>query len=292
MRRYQVSRQYNRSYSLNIDDGVSSKTIEGLRIVFNITKSLHSFPNLAKIDLYNPNQETLSMLQTRYSELTLNAGYVGNVRLLFKGQIRNVFQRKVGADRVVTVFAGDGEQDWQNSIFNKTLSENIAVKQVVSEIAASFSNTALGTLQGLDKPADKLRGQVLSGSSKDIMDTLAEDYGFQWSIQDGMLVTVPNDQTLDNTEAVLINNATGMIGSPTVTELGVSVITLLNPNLLPNAAFRVESSFADVSIGGVQFRDIKRTTGEGLYKTYQVVFDGDTHGDNWFSIVDGRTVNA
>ena len=287
-----MSRQYKRAYSLTITDSERTKTIDGLRIVFNITKSLHSFPNIAKIDIYNANQDTLSILQTRYSELAFNAGYTGSLRLLFSGQIRNVFQRKIGPDNITTIFAGDGEQDWQNSIFNKTLSENIAIKQVVSEIAASFQGTLLGTLEGLDAPADKLLGQTLSGSSKDILNKLAEDYGFQWSIQDGSLITVANDKTLEGTEAVLINNNSGMIGSPTVTELGVNVTTLLNPMLLPNRAFKVESSFADVAIGGVQFREIKRTTGEGIYKIFQVIFDGDTHGTNWFSIVDGRIINA
>ena len=287
-----MSRQFDRKYSLTITGSTRAKTIEGLRVVFNITKSLHSFPNLAKIDLYNPNQDSLALLETKYSDISFNAGYVGNVRLLFKGQIRNVFQRKIGPDRVVTIFAGDGEQDWQNSIFNKTLSENIAIKQVIEEIAASFKDTLTGVLQGLDSPADKLRGQTLSGSSKDILDQLAEDYGFQWSIQDGSLITVPNDQVLEQSDAVLITGATGMIGSPTVTELGVNVTTLLNPDLLPNRAFKVESNFADVAIGGVQFREIKRTTGEGIYKAFQVVFDGDTHGPNWFSIVEGRIINA
>lgn len=285
-----MSRQYKRKYSFSVTSGDTVRTFDGLRVKFNIIKSLLSFPNLARIEIYNPNGDTLSALQSKFSSITFNAGYEGNLRLLFKGQVRNVFQRKIGPDRVVTVFAGDGEQDWQNSIFNKTLTENIAIKQVVQEIAATFQNTTTGTLQGLDKPADKLRGQTLSGSSKDILDQLAEDYGFQWSIQDGELITVPNQQVLSDEEAVLVNKSTGMIGSPTITELGVNVTTLLNPLLLPNKAFKVESQFADVAIGGIQFRTIKRTSGEGIYKTFQVTFDGDTHGDNWFSTAEGRII--
>lgn len=287
-----MSRQYKRAYALVVSDENNSKTITGLRLSFNITKSLHSFPNLAQLELYNPNPETLSMLESKFSEILLNAGYEGNIRLLFKGQVRNVFQRKVGTDRIVTIFAGDAEQDWQNAIFNKTLTENIAIKQVVTEIAETFKNTTTGQLQGLDAEADKLRGQTLSGSSKEILDQLAEDYGFQWSIQDGELITVPNEAVLEDVDAVLINNATGMIGSPTITELGVNVTTLLNPELLPNRAFVVESDFADVAIGGVQFRKINRTSGDGTYKTFQVIFNGDTHGNNWFSTVEGRLVNG
>jgi len=287
-----VSRQFKRSYSLTLSDGTKARTITGLRVSFEIKQSLLSFPNLAKIEIYNPNQDSLSIMQKRYSELTFNAGYAGNLRLLFKGQIRNVFQKKVGADRIVTLFAGDGERDWQNSTFNKTLSENTTIKQVINKIAQSFTNTSIGILQGVDVPADKLRGQTLSGPSKDILDKLAEDYGFQWSIQDGDLTVVPNQKTLDGLDVVLINQATGMVGSPTITQLGVNVTTLLNPDLVPNRAFQVQSTSANVAIGGLQFREIKRTSGEGLYKTFQVTFIGDTYGPSWFSTVEGRAVNA
>ena len=286
-----MSRQYKRAYSLAISDGANARVIDKLRVSFQITKSLMSFPNLAQIDVYNPSKDTLSMLETKFNTIQLNAGYEGNVRMLFTGQIRNVFQRKQGPDRIVTVFAGDGEQDWQNSIFNKTFSENVTIKRIVQEIAQSFENTITGALQGLDSPADKLRGQSLSGSSKDVLDKLARDYGFAWSIQDGQLVTVPNEDVLDDRDAVLINQATGMIGSPTITELGVNVTTLLNPELLPNRAFKVEATAADVAIGGVQFRTLPRTSGTGFYKTYQVIFNGDTHANNWFSTVEGRIVN-
>ena len=138
----------------------------------------------------------------------------------------------------------------------------------------------------------KLCGQVLSGSSKDILDQLAEDYGFQWSIQDGELITVPNELPFKDTEAILVSEGTGMIGSPTITELGVNVTSVLNPLLIPNAAFKIDAKYAGVSIGGTQFRTVKRTNASGLYKAYQVIFEGDTHANPWYVTVEGRIVNA
>lgn len=284
--------QYDRKYSLTISDGSNTRTVSDLRVSFVITKSLYSIPNLAKIELYNPNNDTLSLLQKKYTDITFNAGYKGNIRLLFKGQIRNVFQTKNDSDRIVTIYSSDGEQDWQNSTFNKTISENIAIKNVVEEIVGSMGDLTIGTLEGLEAPADKLLGQTLSGASKDILDTLGEDYGFQWSIQDGTIVTVPNNASLSNLDAVVINQTTGMIGSPTVTELGANVTTLLNPELLPNRLFEVTANQSAVSIGGIEFREITRTNATGLYKTFNVEFVGDTHGNEWFSIVDGRLINA
>lgn len=288
-----MARQYKRVYDLTIipPDG-EARIIKGLRINFEITKSLLSFPNVARLSLYNPNQETLSALQQRYTRIILNAGYEGSSRLLFKGEVRNVFQNKQGRDRVITVYSGDGEQSWQNASFNKTFTENLSIQVAIEEVLKTFSDVTIGPIQGLPQDADKLRGQTLSGSSKDIMDMFGQEYGFNWSIQDGEITIVPDKEPLEGDEAVVVNLATGMIGSPIITERGVDVVTLLNPRFAPNRAFIVESVNAEVAIGNLFFRNIKRTNGEGLYKIQEVTFQGDSRQGDWLSLVKGISINA
>ena len=286
-----MARQYKRVYELTvIPPGGEARIIRGLRVNFEITKSILSFPNLARITLYNPNQDTLSALEEKYTRIVLNAGYEGDLRLLFKGDVRNVFQTKTGRDRLLTIYSGDGEKSWQNATFNKTLSESLSVSSAIQEVLKTFSDVNIGTLQGLPQVADKMRGQVLSGSSKDIMDNFAEEYGFSWSIQDGEIIITPEQEPLEGDEAVLVTAATGMIGSPTVTEIGADVTTLLNPRLLPNRAFFIESLNAEVTIGNLFFRNVKRTSAEGLYKIQEVVFRGDSRDGDWLSSVKGRII--
>ena len=286
-----MARQYKRVYELTvIPPGGEARIIKGLRVSFEITKSILSFPNLARITLYNPNQDTISALEEKYTRIVLNAGYEGDLRLLFKGDVRNVFQTKTGRDRLLTIYSGDGEKSWQNATFNKTLSENLSIKSAIEEVLKTFSDVNIGTLQGLPKVADKLRGQVLSGSSKDIMDNFAEEYGFSWSIQDEEVIITPDQEPLEGDEAVSVTAATGMIGSPTITEIGVDVTTLLNPRLLPNRGFIIESLNADVAIGNLFFRNIKRTSAEGLYKIQEVIFRGDSRDGDWLSSVKGRII--
>jgi len=286
-----MARQYKRVYELTvIPPGGEARIIKGLRVSFEITKSILSFPNLARITLYNPNQDTISALEEKYTRIVLNAGYEGDLRLLFKGDVRNVFQTKTGRDRLLTIYSGDGEKSWQNATFNKTLSENLSIKSAIEEVLKTFSDVNIGTLQGLPQVADKLRGQVLSGSSKDIMDNFAEEYGFSWSIQDEEVIITPDQEPLEGDEAVSVTAATGMIGSPTITEIGVDVTTLLNPRLLPNRGFIIESLNADVAIGNLFFRNIKRTSAEGLYKIQEVIFRGDSRDGDWLSSVKGRII--
>lgn len=290
-----MARQYKRAYTLTItpEDG-PIEIISELRIVFEVTKTLLSFPNLCRIDLYNPNPETLSKLQRRYTPITLNAGYEERQGLIYKGQIRNVYQTKQRRDRIVTIFSSDGERDWQNSVFNKTFTSNVTIKNTIEEVIKSFETLSTGSLEGLPEIADKLRGQVLSGPSRFILDQYANEYNFTWSIQDGEVVTTPISTPLTGTPLILINSATGMLGDPIVTEIGADVITLLNPELLPNRAIKIESIFNDIKLGNLFFRNIKRTSAEGTYKIQEVIFKGDSrgNGNDWISTVKGRITNV
>lgn len=293
MRKFQLTRQYIRDYKLIIQPVTgSSREISQLKIDFEITKSVLSFPNLARIDIYNPNKDTEAALKEKFTNVILNVGYVGNLKLIFKGEVRNVFNSKIGTERIITVYAGDGQRDWQNTLFNKTFAENVPTNEVIRELLSSFKSLSLGTIEGLPTAADKLRGQTLSGSSKDILDTFAAEYGFTWSIQDGEVVTTPIERPIVGTEAVVINSATGMVGSPTITEIGVDVTTLLNPDLLPNRVFQVESVASDVSLGNIFFRNVKKTSAEGLYKIQEVTFKGTNRDGDWLSTVKGMSLNG
>ena len=288
-----MARQYLRSYELIITSAEGERrTIRELRVIFEITKSVLSFPNLAKVVIYNPNPDTIASLQTKYTKVVLNAGYGDNLKLLFKGEVRNVLQTKIGVNRLITFYAGDGERDWQNSFINKTYSETVSITAIVNDIISTFKETTKGVIEGVPDIADSLMGETVSGSSKDILDRLAKQYGFEWNIQNGEITIVEEAKPLSTLEAVVINAGSGMVGSPTVTEIGADVTTLMNPDLIPNSAFKIESVNADIQLGNLFFRTIKRTSAEGLYKVQEVFFKGDSREGDWLSTVKGRTLHG
>lgn len=290
-----MAKQYKRKYELILQGEERSKVITDLRIVFEISKSLRGFPNLAKIDIYNPNNDTISLINDDDPIIILKAGYEGATGLIFKGRLRNAFTNRISENRVITLYAGDGQREWESAIINKTYSENFKLKELVVDVLSTFLESgelSFGTLQDMDnREANKITGLTLSGSTKDVMDKLASDYNLVWSIQDNEIVVTDEDRSIDSTEAVLVNQTTGMIGSPTLTEIGADVTTLLNPDLLPNVAFKIESVSTNVALPGLQFRTLPRTTAEGLYRAFEVVFSGDTHGNNWYSTARGTVLN-
>lgn len=288
-----MSRQYKRKYELTIipADG-EARVIRDLNCNFEIIKTVRSIPNSARITIINPNIETVGALKRRYTNIIFNAGYEGNLQLIFKGQVKNSFESKNNLDRSITVFAGDGQRDWENATTNRTYAENVTIQNVVKDVLKSFKEVTIGTLEGLPNLADKIRGQTLSGKSSDILDSLAKEYGFKWGISDNEVKIEPVIKPLNPNQAVLINAAHGMIGSPSVTEIGADVTVLLNPALLPGELFKVEATSANVELGNLFFREAKKTSADGIYRIEEVVFTGDltTGSPNWRSKVKGVTV--
>ncbi len=279
-----MAEQYLRSYEFTVVDADGNETsFSDLRIMFEITKSTLSYPNLAMITVFNTNPDTSSSLEEKYSKIKLKAGYGGNNSLIFSGEIRNVLAGKTNVDRSVIIYAGDGEKDWQNSYYNKTFSESIAMDTIITDIVDSFEGLAKGIIEGLPTIADKLSGQTLSGKTSEILDTLLSEYGLNWSIQDGEINIVDENESLEALESVLVSASTGMIGSPTVTEIGVNVTTLLNPLMLPGKKITIDSKGADASLGNLFFIEGVSTKANGDYKIQEVIFKGDTHDGQWIS---------
>jgi len=279
--------QYKRKYELIIgaDSGVK---LSGLRVKFEVTKDLTGYPNLAKIQIFNLSKSTRARIKKEFDKVIFNAGYEDNVKLLFKGQIRNVTHLKQGVDIITTIFAHDGAKDFDTAKVNISFKEGTQVKQIVEHVIGTFKETAHGVIEGLDGLGDRLQGVTLSGSSKDVMDQLAEENNFEWNITDEAINVIPKNETIDKT--FLITSATGMLGSPTLTEIGADVTMLLNPELIPNGKLKVESITQNISLGDLNFRNINKTIGEGLYKIQKITHTGDTHDNQWNSAVVGINI--
>ena len=281
-----MGRQYLREYALTIGNGTEALEIKELRIAFEITKDILGFPNLARIDIYNLNDTSRGKVKDEFTKITFNVGYQNGVKQIFLGDIRNVVHARQGVDFITTIYAADGDRDFRESFTNVTFSEGATVKQIVQEVSKSFSEVTTGILDGLESTKDKLLGTTLSGDSSTILNQLGEDYDFDWSIQDNRLETINKDEAFD--DVTVVSSQTGMIGSPSITELGADVKMLLNPRILPNRQIQIQSATPEYELGNLFFRGIKRTLGEGFYKVQKVVHTGDTESNDFFTTVTGR----
>lgn len=262
--------------------------ISGLRITFNIEKSLETAPNKSLVEVYNLSPKSRSVFTQQNAAINLVAGYQQNSRSIFTGDIVTVTPSKRGPDILTSIEAFDGYAEYQNKEADLSFGPGTSVGTVFTQLASSFG-LQTGEVQGLNTDAVYQNGVTFSGRVKDHMDTLVgQQQGLDWSIQDGALQVLPV-ATASTRPAVLLTPATGLIGSPftrtvlqpeiakkengLLIENGVQLRSLLNPNLLPGRLVVVQAEFVN-----------------GTFKIMRVKHSGDTHGQTFYSDVEAVSV--
>ncbi|RLC88270.1 MAG: hypothetical protein DRJ03_03215 [Chloroflexi bacterium] len=282
--------QFDRTLVIDISGGYTQRTLTDLQVTFTVTKTLLSYPNKALVNLYNLAPKSKALLIEEDAKIDIYAGYNANNRLIFSGDVRNVVNTKQGVDSITTVYAGDGSRAWEKATINKTFSKRTPLSVIITALIETFgTDIGVGTLLG---PAilpltDRLTATTLSGSTRDVMDRLAETYKFNWTIMDGKLEIIPYLSPNPSQPAVSISNKTGLRGSPTITEQGVEVKTAMNAKINPNGLFVIDSVASNVSLGDLYFRIAPILKPTGTYKVYEVVHTGDFRGNEWDTFIKG-----
>ena len=300
-----VVKQWLRECRVVVGTGGKGLDVSGLRIQFEITKTIGRTPNPAIIKIYNLAPANAAKVKTEFDEVLVNVGYKNATLLIFRGNIRYVYQYRDGVDWITEIDAADGDKDYSQATCNVTLAKQTDTSQMIDQVVTGFTSTKKGYIKtGTKKRA---RGRTFSGMARDALDRIAQDEGAHWSIQDGALELVPVDATLPM-EAVRIASDTGMLGAPELDDKGVTFKCLLNPRLRPNGKAWLDNAGIKASrevarIGESQqfsattkkrsanakapkltaIKHAAKLDSDGVYKIYKVEHKGDTHGSDWFT---------
>lgn len=288
-------RQWKRKVQVVVGKAGSGLLIENLRVVFEVTKTVESSPNVAVIKIYNLHPANEAKVKNEFDEVILNAGYEGAMQLLFRGNIKHVYRYRDKNDYVTEIEAGDGDKDYRKAVMNETLAAGTTTSQLVDRAVTTFKGTG-GTTKGHVQVNERarIRGKVISGNTRDVLSDVAKESGANWSIQDGQLVIVSANAVLPG-EAILIRADTGMLGAPEVNDKGVAVKCLLNPLLKVNGAVKLDNNSIKAKRAKAQAlasqrekeeardKDPVRLDPDGIYKVLKLVHKGDTRGKDWLS---------
>ncbi len=284
-------RQYLRHAQVVVGKAGEGVLIEDLRIVFEIVKDHQGQPNSGNIKIYNLTDENQKKIKTEFDEVIVNAGYQGGEALIFRGNIRQARTYREKNDWITEIDAGDGDDDYRTGIVNETLAAGVTDQQLLSRIVTNYKTTTMGEVSGI-APTTRLRGKVISGNSRDVLANLSRQHNATWSIQDGRLTIIPVMGVLDK-EAVLINERTGMIGTPEQDDKGVKVTSLLNPLYEINGRIKLDNNGIKIvpaePVAGQKITTSKpkvlaRLDPDGIYKIYKLTHKGDTRGTDWLSL--------
>lgn len=255
--------------------------LHDIKIEFDIKKSISSTANAGRISIYNLSEAHRNAMGKELDDLTLEAGYTppdggDNVGVIFKGQMRDVQHYRRDADIITELTCGEGDKAYRRSTISKTYKAGTKVSEVIDDIQAELEKE--GVTRGEVKLPDEVKGKTFKrpytvcGGCKRELDTLSRGYDFYWSVQNGTLEIIPGSGYIG--QIVLISPETGMIDTPTITDNGVKVSALLNPEVRPNRRVRVESQVLEMNAA------------DGEYRVSEVSYSGDNrNGDFRIDIV-------
>lgn len=285
---HEEGRQWLRACSLVVGpDSGEGLELSALRITFATKKGDMETPNSAEINVYNLSDDTAAKIRREFTQVSLSAGYEGNLGAIFRGNIRHVrVWRENGVDTVLSILAADGDRAYNFATVNTTLAAGSRPADRVRVCQGSMQAKGTGAGYTPDLGGQPLpRGKVMYGMARQYMRDEARDTDTDWSIQDNKVQMVPRKGYLPG-EAVVLTHETGLVGSPEQTQDGISVRALLNPRLRVGGRIKLNNASVKTMQTPLKLaasRQGARLDADGFYRIIKVEFRGDTRGNDWYA---------
>jgi hypothetical protein len=258
-------------------NATNAVVIEQLRVSFTVERSIAKEPDTCEIEITNAAQETRALFQRKPLCARLEAGYNGELRTIFMGDVTHAVNRIDGTEWVTKVSVADGMRAFKNARISRSFDAGVTVASALQSIAGALQLRLPAAVAS--DPALRAQfasGLALQGSASEQLTRLLEPHGFAWTIQHGQLVVLRATETLAG--AVVVNEASGLIGSP---EAGtpskdnkipmITITTLFNDELLPGRRVALTS----------------RDYNNALLKIVKTSLVGDTHGGDFTTTIEG-----
>jgi len=256
-----------------------------LRVQFDVSKGISGSPNTFTVKLYNLSPDHRGALGRELEVVQLEAGYVppgggGNLGIIAKGRIRDFQHDREGPDIITTVSCGDGDAAYRKATISKTVPKGTPIPDVVDQLYTELEKQGIakGEFKFPEDIRTLKRPYSMSGGAARELDVLGRGNGFYWSIQNETMEVIPADGYLEG--MILVNAQTGMIGAPTITDNGVKVKALLNPEARPNRTVQVESEVLQMNAQG------------DTYRISQVDFSGDNQEGEFVMNIHGEALSG
>lgn len=265
-----------------------------LRFRFEVRASDVETPNTMVVRVYNAAEQTVNSIDQEFDTVTLTAGYQnGNKGTIFQGEIKQIFVgRERNVDRYLDIMAADGDTAYTQGVVNQSFPAGATSAQELAAFAAKVNLPVASTANDVLTVGGIIpdpRGKIAFGMWRLAMTDLAHRANARWSIQNGVVTLIPVTGYLPG-QAVQINSATGMIGTPEQTNAGIIIRCYLNP--LIRIGQLVQINQGDINRNTLNKQMFPSytsqyypatTTHDGIYRVMVHEMVGDTRGNDWYS---------
>lgn len=260
--------------------GRGGETGKQIYIHFIVEKSISSKANDATIRIHNLSPSSRNSIGTEFTNVEIEAGYIppggtDTTGIIFSGQIRDFEHTREGPNLITTVTAGDGDMAIRKATISKTYPAGTMPDAVVTDIFEQFAGHGVEQGEWIFPPMEPfVRPYSICGPCSREANVLGRGKGFYWNIQNNFLEIIPRDLYLPI--PTLVNSRTGMIGFPKITDNGIRVTSLINPEIRANRLIKVESEI------------IKLNSQSGEYRVGRMDYRGDNRSGPFEVVVHGE----
>ena len=263
--------------------------------------SENGVPETAIITIYNLSDATMKGVVKELDQVVLEAGYQnGRYGIIFSGIVKQYGRghEENMTESYLRIYAAHKDPVFRFSVSNSTLPANSTTKD--RTVAAQKSmilkdrQLVMGYQQNPTELGKNYRGTVQHGLTVDEMLEEATRANMSWSIQDGKLVLVNQNDGYIPGQIIDLNAETGLIGHPEITDNGISVTSLLNPAVRVRGLVKLNNDSINWlgAPGGsnqVYWPDtssmnvLDMLSSDGLYIILVRTHEGDTRGNPWYT---------
>lgn len=244
-------------------------TQAGLRVAFNANKSLSGSPNKIDIAVWGLSLKTMQAVRGNLTKIQIEAGYTSSrdsASMVASGAILSAIPERQGSDIVLKMTALDGYGGMVRGAYSKAYAGGTPVADVVRDIAASMPGVTIGLID-IDGALYQ-KGQQLSGSSTEQLNKLADQFGFSWSVQDGIFQAVMDMRDTGRefffSSSVNLISAVPLLNGPSADNVGVEIIAKFDARMRPGDRMTIDSGVNPAI--------------NGSYKSTSVNLSFDSHG--------------
>jgi len=224
------------------------------RIEFSAQVQMDLNPNKGEVWIYNPSPEHIKSAGFMFDigrleyggKLVIKAGY-GDAVQIFKGDIVRANTPRKGVDRILYIEGLSLLESTKNANINKTFPEGTPIKSILKYITDEMGNSDIEPKS--KKVIESLLGdekleysETFRGDATSVLKSLQEKVKdiVTFGINDEGLTALPLGEPNSN-PPIIVSGKTGMIGSPTITDIGVNINTSLNSNIVYSSQLNVFS---------------------------------------------------
>lgn len=292
--------QWGRTYQLSVGDESEGWKIWDLNVAFEVTRNSDesNSDNTAKVTIFNLSRDKIAALQKPYMNVEFDVGYLGtNLTRLITGQIVNVEVDSQKGDTATVLYVSESFTDLNHKVISKLIPDGRKVRDVLQEVVDNTPSLDRAVFTGDAVDTAVIDGYPINETGREVLDSLAKSYKFEYTIERGVLYTSDYDKpTNKEVEAFLITPDTGLIGRVTkysnqqqyqklvekdskLKNLRKSTKPRKNDSLEVGVQFKTLLNAGMVVGGLVRIIDQSYT---GVYKLKEIKYYGEFMGGDWY----------